>query len=145
MASVHIPKLVIHLVILVIYPHPFYLMPVVIFTGNTIHTETFHFLDFDEFWLKFFHDPTHIAIIRCSVLQSPINNRCVFVTSHSTIALKFTIGISFQIPSVGKRFHISVSPVIFRYIWEIHIMRSSSHFATHEFLNDRILLGYNLL
>ena len=145
MASVHIPKLVIHLVILVIYPHPFYLMPVVIFTGNTIHTETFHILDFDEFWLKFFHGPTHIGIIRCSVLQSMINNCCVFVTSHRTITLKFAIRIPFQIPFIRQRLHIRVSPVIFRYIREDHVFSSYRYLTAHEFLNHFILLSYNLL
>ena len=120
-------------------------MPVVILTGNTVNTETFYFLYLGKFWFKFFYGSTHIGIIRRSVLQSAINNRCVFVTSHRTIPFKFAIRIPLQIPFVRQRLHIRVSPMIFRYIREGHVFSSYRYLTTHEFLNHFILLSYNLL
>lgn len=62
MASVNIPEHILSFIIFIIYSYPFYLMPVIIFSGNAIYTETVDILDFDQFRTKFIYRTCHVTI-----------------------------------------------------------------------------------
>lgn len=68
MVSVNITVHILGFIIFIIYPYTFHLMPIIIFTGNSVYAETIDILHFNQFRTKVIYRTGHVTIRRRSIL-----------------------------------------------------------------------------
>lgn len=120
--AIHVTEIILCFIIFVVYTNTFNFMSIIVFARNPVNTEALNVLDLFKFWSKFIDCFRHICITRSTILQGSIDNRSIFITSQRTIPFEFAIRIPSYVASVCQRFHIVISPMIFRYIRERNIL-----------------------